>query len=322
MKMGKKKKIILIVAGILLLLVALGIGGMSLQVGKMVAEGLLYQNEGNDTKGNSIKQLELWGYDIEKFEASYDSECMVLEASDGVKVPVTYYANGKEDGAAPIVILIHGAGGDHVSTYPLAEGYLKRGWQVLSYDQRGSGDSSDDKVSFGYYEQLDTDCVVEYAANTLHSSRIVVHGQSMGAATAALYATSQHARDYVEAIILDSPIDSMEHMFRGVWREMEGTEDIPEDYVVACGDWYLKHFYGFSFADADITAHMHLNKVKTLMIQSEKDELCTIEEGKALFDEIAADNKQLCMIDCKHVEGAITNEQEYWNAVFSFLETK
>ena len=53
MKMGKKKKIILIVAGILLLLVALGIGGMSLQVGKMVAEGLLYQNEGNDTKGNT-----------------------------------------------------------------------------------------------------------------------------------------------------------------------------------------------------------------------------------------------------------------------------
>ena len=320
--MGKKKKIVLTVIGILLFIIVIGIGVMSLQVGKLVAEGLLYQNEGNDTKDNSIKQLELWGYDKEQFEASYDAENFVLEASDGVRVPVTYYANGKEYGTEPIVILVHGAGGDHVSTYPLAEEYLKHGWQVLSYDQRGSGDSSDDKVSFGYFEQLDTACVVDYAVNTLHCSRIVVHGQSMGAATVALYATSEHAKDYVDAIILDSPIDSMDHMFRGVWREMEDTEGIPEDYVVACGDFYLKHFYDFSFADADVTANMYLNEIDTLMIQSEQDELCNVEEGKALFDEIAADNKQLCMIDCKHVEGAITNAQEYWDAVFTFLETK
>lgn len=318
--MNKKKKIIVTVVIVLLSLVVIGIGGISLVVGKMVAEGLVYQNCENDTKGNSIKQLDIWGFDKDTFEAHNPSQSFFLEAEDGVRVPVTFFANGKENGTVPVAILVHGAGGDHVSTYPLVKGYLEHGWQVLTYDQRGSGDSSDEKVSFGYFEQRDTACVVDYAANTLHSSQIVVHGQSMGAATVALYATSEHAREHVDAIVLDSPIDSMDHMFRGVWREMEGTENIPEDYVVNCGDWYLRHFYDFSFADADITASMPRNEMKTLVIWSAQDDICTVEQGREIFDQIAAKEKQFHLIDCKHIEGSITNTQEYWDTVFSFLE--
>ncbi len=317
MKKGKKK--ILIVLAIFLAAVLLGACILSVVVGKMVAEGLLYQNEQNDTKGNSIKQLAIWEYDLEAFEASYEAQNFVLEAEDGVQIPVTFFANGKENGEAPVVILVHGAGGDHVCTYPLAQEYLEREFQVLTYDQRGSGDSSDDKVSFGYYEQLDTKRVVDYAANVLHSREIYVHGQSMGAATTALYAVSEHAKENIAAIILDSPFTSMEFMFRGVWREMEGTEDIPEDYVVACGDWYLRNFYGFSFEDADIAASMKQNEIRTLMIQSAQDELCTIEQGQEIFDNIAAKDKKFHVIDCGHIEGAIKNPQEYWETVFSFL---
>lgn len=58
--------------------------GMSLVVGKQVAEGLLYMNRGNDTKQNSIDQLEVWGFDLEAFRGKYAGEDITLEASDGV----------------------------------------------------------------------------------------------------------------------------------------------------------------------------------------------------------------------------------------------
>ena len=92
----------------------------------------------------------------------------------------------------------------------------------------------------------------------VHSERIVVHGQSMGAAATGLFASSKYASQ-VDAVIMDSPFESMEEMFLGVWREMDGVEDIPESYAVACGDWYLKQFYGFGFEDTNV-----LEKMKNL----------------------------------------------------------
>ena len=53
---------------------------------------------------------------------------------------------------------------------------------------------------------------------------------------------------------------------------MEGTEGIPDDYVIACGDWYLKQFYGFSFKDTDVMEKMKENERKNDKILSFLDE--------------------------------------------------
>lgn len=60
MKKSIKKKIIIGVSIVLGILLVAGIGA-SYYFGKMVTEGLFYQNKGNDTKKNSLLQLEEWG---------------------------------------------------------------------------------------------------------------------------------------------------------------------------------------------------------------------------------------------------------------------
>lgn len=312
-----KKRVVIAIISLVAIVVVLGVG-MSVIVGKQVAEGLLYQNEGNDTKQNSIKQLEVWGFDLEGFREEYAGEELSLEASDGVTVPVTYYAGEEE--AASTVILVHGLGGDRVSLAPLTKLYLENGWNVLTYDQRGHGDNSSDKVSFGYFEARDVECLVDYAVKELGTETIVVHGQSMGGATAGLYATTEHARQYIDAVILDSPVDSMERMFCGVFSQMEGSEDIPIDYVVACGDLYLKIFYGFSFADTEIIDRMEENQVKTLVILSEKDDICLPEIMEELYQNIATEEKELMRVNSEHIEGAIDEPQAYIEQVLNFIE--
>lgn len=317
MKKNGKKIVITVVAILIALIIILGIG-MSLMIGKMVAEGLLYQNAGNDTKQNSIKQLELWGFDLEGFKETYQGEETVLEAKDGVKVPVTYYKENHE--SEEIVILVHGLGGDRVCLAPLVKLYLEQGWNVLTYDQRGHGDNSSDKVSFGYFEARDVECLVDYARQELGAEKVVVHGQSMGGATTGLYAITQHAREHVDAVVLDSPVDSMERMFRGVFSQMEGSEDIPMDYVVACGDIYLKLFYGLSFADAETIDKMKENQVKTLVIVSEQDDICFPEIVEELYENVATEEKKMITMASKHIEGAIDNPEAYIQQVMDFIE--
>ena len=61
------KKVIKLVAVILASMTVLACAG-SIFMGKYVAEQILYQNKGNDTKGNSVRQLEIWGYNLENFQ--------------------------------------------------------------------------------------------------------------------------------------------------------------------------------------------------------------------------------------------------------------
>lgn len=317
----KKKtgRIIAVAAGALTLLIVTGGIVLSCIIGKQVAEGLFYCNEGNDTKGNSIRQLEKWGYDLEGFSEEYGSQAIsfTVAAEDGNAVPAELFRSGD---SRDTVILVHGHGGDHAANYPIAEMYLKNGWNVITFDQRASGNSPDDKVSFGYYEKLDVQALVDYAGKDMDSERIVVHGQSMGAATAGLYAATEHAQENIEAVIMDSSIDSMENMFRGEWRDMEGTEGIPENYVVWCGDRYLRLKYGFGFADADVCEKMKENRVSTLMLCMKRDNITSVEKMEEMFENVVAKNKKICYFDSKHIEGLIDDPKEYEEAVFSFLD--
>lgn len=311
-----KKKKILKIFGLLLAAVVLAAAAGSVWTGKQVAQGLLLQNEGKDTKQSSIRQLETWGYDIEAFEKEHSFQPLALTADDGNVIPAQFF---ETPGSKETAILVHGLGGDHVSLYPVVEMYVKHGWNVLTFDQRASGDSQNPHVTFGYFEKLDVKALAAYAKQTLLSDRIVVHGQSMGAATAALYAAMPDAADAVDAVILDSCYDSMENMFLGVWRSMD-TSGIPEDYVAACGDWYLKYKYGFGFADADVSEALKDVAVKTLMLQMCSDDIVPTETAKKMYENLMAPEKKICYFNSEHVEGIIDDPLSYEEAVFSFLQ--
>ena len=145
----KKNKVIKAVAITLGVIAFIGIAG-SVAMGGYVADKILHQNDGNDTHDNSIKQLEVWGYDLDAFNRTYEGKEIKATAEDGNTVPGTFFDMGSDT----CVILVHGAGGDRVCVYPLAEGYLKKGYDVIAIDQRGCGNNGDDKVTFGINDNL------------------------------------------------------------------------------------------------------------------------------------------------------------------------
>lgn len=315
--MKKKKIIILTTLSALLIILAAGAGIFSYQVGKQVAMGLLYFNENNDTKNNSLMELENWNFDLEGFRSTYEEISRTVTASDGTQIPVTqFYAKGNPDNHT--VILIHGQGGDHVFCYPLAELYLKNGWNVITYDQRSSGDSQNPYLTFGHFEKLDVEALAKDCKDNAPGKMVVIHGQSMGAATAGLFAGMDTASGLADIIIMDSPYDSMETMFLGVWHQMD-TGGVPDSYVTACGDWYLRKNYGFVFDDVDVVTAQKNNRIPTLVIGSTNDKVCPIEMAKEIYETIPGNEKEFYTTDSEHIESYLDTPLEYEKTIFDFI---
>ncbi|MCR4588449.1 MAG: alpha/beta hydrolase [Lachnospiraceae bacterium] len=309
-------KVFTVIICIFLLLIA----ASSVFFGHMVAEQVLHPNRGVDTHDNSVKQLAKWGYDLDGFMTRYTGEEISAEAEDGNIVPATYFSADSDT----CVVLVHGAGGDRVSVYPLAEAYLQRGYDVIALDQRGCGANPDEEVTFGIDEALDVRAMVTYARTELGAENVLVHGQSMGGQTAALYASGVTPGEVnaADAVICDSPVPGMEYMVRSVIGEdEEGTDSSLCDYLIATSNLYMKLFYGVEYAEGDTIAQVAMNKLPMLIIVSDQDEVCLPHMVEKIYDNITYEAKEIQYVNGGHIEGIINDPEGYMNGVEGFLNT-
>ena len=288
----------------------------SVAMGGYVANKILYQNADNDTQNNSIKQLEKWGYDTEGFMNTYEGVEIKAEAEDGNMVPGTYFDNDSEK----CVILVHGAGGDRVCTYPLAEQYIREGFDVIAIDQRGCGTNPDDKVTFGIKEELDIRAMVKYAREELGSDKVIVHGQSMGAQTTAIYASNvtPGSVEAADAVICDSPVPGMELILKEMFGDGD-TDSFLANYLTFTSKAYMKVVNGIDYDDGDTINIVKNDRIPTLVIVSDKDEVCLPNQVEQIYDNIASENKAILHVNSAHIEGIIDDPEGYMKSVDSFL---
>ena len=297
----------------------------SATLGKIIAGQVIYQNKENDTKTNSVKQLvDIWGYDLDGFNATYAGTEISAMAEDGNVVPATAFKANEESGKW--VILVHGAGGDRVSVYPLAEQYLIRGINVIAIDQRGCGDNADNKVTFGINESMDVAAMVVYARNEFKASEVIAHGQSMGAQTVAIYASNVKPgdTDAADAVICDSPVPGMEYMLRSVFSESDNEKDFYNpvtNYMVFVSKIATKLLYKVDYDEADTIAVVANDMIPTMIIRSEKDQVCLPKKVQEVYNNLGTEQKTIMRVDSAHIEGVIDDPEGYMDGVMAFLES-
>ena len=288
----------------------------SVAMGGYIADRILHQNSDKDTQDNSIKQLEVWGYDTEKFINTYTGSEIRAVAEDGNEVPGTYFDNGSDK----VVILVHGAGGDRVCTYPLAEQYIEDGFDVIAIDQRGCGTNPDDRVTFGIKEELDVKAMVRYAREELGAEKVIVHGQSMGAQTTAIYASNvtPGTIEAADAVICDSPVPGMELVLKEMFGDGD-TDSFVACYLTGTSKVFMKVVDGIDYDDGDTINVVKNDYIPTMIIVSDKDEVCLPDQVMQVYDNIACGNKMILHVDSAHIEGIIDDPEGYMNSVESFL---
>ena len=312
-----KKKIVKALIITLAVIIVLAAGG-SLFLGSYIAEQILLQNADKDTHDNSLKQLEVWGYDTEAFLASYEGTDITATAEDGNVVPGTYYGFGNDK----CVILVHGAGGDRYCVAPVAEKYFANGYDVIAIDQRGSGVNPDENVTFGIKEQLDVKAMVVKARTELGYDTVIVHGQSMGGQTTALYAANvtPGTTEAADAVILECPVPGMELILKEMFGDGD-TESFTARYFVGTSKLMMGIRYGIDYDDGDTIALASNIEIPALVIVSDQDSVCLPDQVEQIYDNISVDEKEIVHFDSAHIEGCIDYPAEYEESVMSFLDT-
>ncbi len=109
--------------------------------------------------------------------------------------------------AGGLVVIFHGYAASKAQLLPEARAFHELGYACFLVDFRGSGDSDGDRTSIGYHEADDVERTVAYVRDHWTDERLILFGQSMGAASV-LHALSRQAMK-PDAIVLECPFDRL-----------------------------------------------------------------------------------------------------------------
>jgi uncharacterized protein len=144
---------------------------------------------------------------------------------DGVKLSGWLFENPRNERCA--VVMLHGFGGDKTEVIAPTPIFWDRGCDLLLYDSRGHGESSQALLSFGFHERQDLLDAIDWLVGRtkLPRERIGLIGWSYGAAVA-IQAAAEPRGD-VAFVIADSSFSSLggiarhqaQHQF-GSWAKL------------------------------------------------------------------------------------------------------
>ncbi|SER11156.1 alpha/beta hydrolase [Piscibacillus halophilus] len=124
-----------------------------------------------------------------------------------------YYLEAEEP-TNKTVVFAHGYLGRARDMGIFGEYYYKElGYNILSVDLRGHGQSQGDYIGFGWHSRLDmVDWINRLLEKQGEDTEIILHGISMGAATV-LMTSGEELPKNVKAIVADSPYTSVYDLF-------------------------------------------------------------------------------------------------------------
>ena len=140
-------------------------------------------------------------------------EPLRLTTADGEQLGA-WFIDGRAE--QPVVVVLHGNGACRSTSLAPAELAASAGCAVLTITLRAHGDSTGEVNDFGFSARHDVAAAVDWIEKNRPGRRIIVFGQSLGAAAAIFAAKELGTR--VSGYILESPFQDVR---TAVWRRLQ-----------------------------------------------------------------------------------------------------
>ena len=244
------------------------------------------------------------------------SEVWEARSTDGRRLVATHYEPGSP--GHDWAILIHGYGRDRRYTGEYAEAYLEHGYQAVAPDLCASGESEGEYITMGVRESEEIALWAREIAARDPDARIVLHGVSMGAATALMAAAREDA-PCIFAVVEDCGYTSAYEMFSEQLGVIFGLPSFP---IMDCVDIVSGLKTGVKVSDAAPIHIMDRIHAPVLFIHGDADKLVPLSMMEELYNACPGEKEKLVVHGAAHAASMGHDRETYWGTVFDFLETK
>lgn len=217
------------------------------------------------------------------------------------------------DSAKGDVIIFHGYGSSKSALLTSAKLIQEMGFNTLLVDFRGSGGSTGNTTTVGFYEAKDVEASVKYLKSK-NRKNIYLLGSSMGAA-AVIKATAE-LNIGVKGIIIECPYESLIQTTKNRFEKM-GIPTFPFAYLLVFWGGIENGFWGFSLNPAEYSNSI---KIPSLLIYGEKDARVKRFEIDNIYSNLKGNKELLIFPEAGHGNYIQTNKDEWIKKVNEFLK--
>jgi alpha-beta hydrolase superfamily lysophospholipase/predicted outer membrane lipoprotein len=235
---------------------------------------------------------------------------LTLDSNHGITLGAWYCPGPPQ---SPLVILFHSYGGEKSGTLPEARAFLELGLSVLLVDFRGSGDSSESYTTIGFDEGEDVAAAVRYARERLPHPKVILYGESMGAA--AILRAVHDCGVKPDAIILEAVFDNLLNTVRHRF-ELMGVPSFPgAELLVFWGGWQAG-FNGFAHNPVRYAADV---RCPILFLHGAADPRARVEEARRVFAAVPGEKTFKEFPRIGHEASVVRFPEEWKKTVNRFL---
>lgn len=245
---------------------------------------------------------------------SVDSRKISAVSEDGYTLIATEFY-GQEDTHLWVLVL-HGYTGWKEEMYPFACWYYEEGYQVVVPDLRCQGESDGDFIGMGWTDHYDCTLWIDYILSQDADARIVIHGQSMGAATALMMTGEETLSDHVVAVVSDSSYTDAYSMFGDKVTEWFYLPAFP---LVDSARLVLLLRGGYDLTDASAINAVAKSSTPTLFIHGSSDAMIAVQMSKDLYDAATCPKELLIVESAGHAQTQDKDPDAYYGAIREFL---
>jgi uncharacterized protein len=218
------------------------------------------------------------------------------------------------------VIIVHGVGMDKEwSCMKYAKIFLDRGYNVFVYDSRGHGESGGGQTSYGYYEKDDLGSCIAYVKAGNPSGIIGIHSESLGAASALLYAETDNANSEISFIIEDCGYSDLRELFT----YKAGEYDVPlvlRPIIVSYMSLVCRVRSGFFIGAVSPIKDIGKLTMPILFIHGEKDTFTPSKMAKDMYDKKIGTKALYIAPGAEHAESLNADMAKYYEVIYDFLD--
>ena len=258
-----------------------------------------------EINANKAKLIE-----IEDHYMTIMSDC-TIKSFDGLKLSAKYIKN---DTSNNWVILVHGYTANAKSMLSLADIYYKNGFSILAPDQRAHGKSEGTYTSFGIKEKEDMKARISWIKDMDKDAKIIVHGESMGAATTMFLAADNP--DNLVAFIEDCGYTSFYDM---QFDQLKGDLGFLVYPITFIANIIGKIRFSSNFYKSNIES-MKNTKIPGMFIHGKSDRLVPIQMCYDLYKTHPGKKSLYTPKAADHAECKFYDQDEYFRQIFEFLE--